>query len=255
MPSSASLCAGALTRVKPSYGCCDPGAAALDAAPSQPFAAAPQLYGMLFSSLEPGNGLFSMVIDATTVSERPRARRRRSLLACSTRRRPQGDYDEFASPLFPTGQETPRTFAFDAAQQRFVIATTNWSTIYDGVPRPVTLWSIDPTTGNTQQSVVPGVSGQVTGFAYVRALRALVVGLADLVSGWLAIAHYAPQRVVNAAGAQRHCAHGLSLLRDDDAKRSRVGKAAGETAKQTKKREKNYYFFSTTATRRAPVRM
>ena len=45
------------------YGCCDPGAVAADA---PEVGAATQLYGMLFSSLEPGNGLFSMAIDSTT---------------------------------------------------------------------------------------------------------------------------------------------------------------------------------------------
>ena len=89
---------------------------------------------------------------------------------------------EFASPLFPTGDETPRTFAFDASRLRFLIPTTNWSDEFIGQPRPVTLWSIDPTNGNTEQSVVNGVTGQVTGFAYVRAMKALVVGVADLVS-------------------------------------------------------------------------
>jgi hypothetical protein len=53
------------------YGCCDPGTAK---------AASPGLYGMLFSALEAGNGLVSMVIDAGT-----------------------GSYTYKDSPVFPTG--------------------------------------------------------------------------------------------------------------------------------------------------------
>jgi hypothetical protein len=52
--------------------------------------------------------------------------------------------------------------------------------VYDGQPRPVTLWSVDPVTGDTELSVVRNVYGAVTGFAFVRARGYLLVGTADL---------------------------------------------------------------------------
>ena len=79
---------------------------------------------------------------------------------------------------FPTGQEIPRQFVFDARNQLFLQPVTNWSVNIPNDQRAVHLWLIDPRTGLTK-SLSTSLMGQVTGYAISRELG-LVVGVATL---------------------------------------------------------------------------
>ena len=59
------------------------------------------------------------------------------------------------------------------------MAHTNWQR-HAPQPRPVTLWSVDPSSGHVVSSALAGVTGQVTGYAYNALRDVVLLGTADL---------------------------------------------------------------------------
>lgn len=115
-------------------------------------------YALLFSAWQAGNGFLGLTIDVAT-----------------------GAYTSVPAPGFPTGGETPRLFTWDGDRKLFHCALTNWSNLIPPQQkRPVVLWTVDPRSGATTHTPLKGVFGQSTGFAYVPATKALLLGTADI---------------------------------------------------------------------------
>ena len=79
---------------------------------------------------------------------------------------------------FHTEQETTRTFMFDKTLSRFYLLQANFTAPQNnsGPPTfPINLFTINPATGETTQTLVQGAQNEVTGFRFLQRRRIIVM--------------------------------------------------------------------------------
>jgi len=111
----------------------------------------------MYSGFQSGDGIYAMDLDVSSAT-----------------------YTSHPTPGFTAnGQEIPRLFTYNSRLALFHMAHTNWQR-HAPQPRPVTLWSVDPSSGHVVSSALAGVTGQVTGYAYNALRDVVLLGTADL---------------------------------------------------------------------------